>query len=50
MGDSEAGSLLPGMRADLVVLATDPLACAKEDIAKCKVLATYVGGQELYSV
>ncbi len=49
MGDSEAGSLLPGMRADLVVLATDPLAGAKEGIAKCKVLATYVGGQELYS-
>lgn len=49
MGDFKAGTLLPGMRADMVVLATDPLTCASEDLAKCKVLATYIGGQELYS-
>ncbi len=48
MGDSAAGTLLPGNRADLVVLATDPLTSPATGLAKCKVLTTFVGGQELY--
>ena len=49
MGDSGAGALLPGNRADMVVLAADPLTCTATDLSNCKVLATFVGGQELYS-
>lgn len=42
------GSLEAGRQADLVVLEDDPLACARDRIKDLRVLATYVGGREVY--
>lgn len=39
------GKLLPGFLADLVVLDRDPLACAPEELAEIRVVATMVGGR-----
>ena len=50
MGDFEAVSLAPGNRADFVVLDADPFAVAPESIAKINVLATYLGGQDVFRV
>jgi predicted amidohydrolase YtcJ len=38
------GKLLPGFRADLVVLDRDPLECAPEELAEIRVVATMLGG------
>lgn len=42
--DAEIGSLVPGKRADFVVLATNPFETPSEDIASIPVLATWVDG------
>jgi predicted amidohydrolase YtcJ len=42
--EGEIGALVPGARADAVVLAADPGAVAAERIAEIEVLATWVGG------
>ena len=38
------GKLLPGFRADLVVLDRDPLDCAPEELDEIRVVATMLGG------
>ena len=38
------GKLLPGFRADVVVLDRDPLACAVEELGEIRVVATMLGG------
>ncbi|MFI8961868.1 amidohydrolase [Streptomyces sp. NPDC053493] len=43
-GHDDAGSLLPGHLADLVVLDRDILAAPPEEIAEARVERTYVGG------
>jgi hypothetical protein len=46
--EQEAGSLEPGKWADLTVLSRDILSVPEEEILGTEVLATYVGGQEVY--
>jgi predicted amidohydrolase YtcJ len=46
--EREAGTLGPGMRADLVVLSGDPLACDPERLDELAVRATYVDGRCAY--
>lgn len=46
--ERESGSLEPGKWADLTVLSRDILSIPEEEILRTEVLATYVGGQEVY--
>ena len=46
---SELGTLEAGKFADLVVLDTNLLTCADEDIQRTSVLSTIVGGEVVYS-
>lgn len=46
--DHLKGSLAQGKYADFVVLDTDPLKCAKNEIKNIQVLATYIGGSCVY--
>jgi len=46
--EDEIGSLAEGKRADLVVLAADPLESAPEAIREIGVVATYLGGRQTY--
>ncbi|WP_163568581.1 amidohydrolase family protein [Fodinicola feengrottensis] len=49
VGDTDpTGRLTPGSLADFVVLASDPLATAADEIAAIAVLATYVGGSPVF--
>lgn len=45
--DAEAGSLEPGKRADLTVLADDPFAVAPEDIDRIEVRSTWLDGRQV---
>ncbi|MEU3610643.1 amidohydrolase [Streptomyces sp. NPDC035033] len=47
-GVDDAGSLLPGHLADLVVLDRDVLAAPADEIAEARVERTYVGGRLVY--
>jgi hypothetical protein len=47
--EDRLGSLDPGKLADLIVLDTDILHCAEEDISKTQVLRTYIGGRLFYA-
>jgi predicted amidohydrolase YtcJ len=44
----QLGTLESGKLADLVVLDTDLLTCAEEQIVRTQVLRTYVGGKQVY--
>ena len=46
--EKELGTLEPGKMADMVIVDTDLLTCADDAIEKTQVMATYVGGQEVY--
>jgi predicted amidohydrolase YtcJ len=46
--EKEVGSLIPGKRADFVVVADDPLTLPPEALHDLKVLATYVDGKAAY--
>jgi predicted amidohydrolase YtcJ len=48
--EQKLGSLEPGKLADLIVLDTDILKCSDDQIAKTRVLSTYVGGKRVFSV
>ncbi|WP_440066024.1 amidohydrolase [Streptosporangium sp. OZ121] len=46
--DDDAGTIVPGNRADLVVLDRDPFTEPAADIWRTKVAMTFVDGQEVY--
>ena len=46
--EKDAGSLDPGKWADFVVLSQDIMTVPDADLLKTEVLATYVGGHEVY--
>ena len=48
--DHEVGSLAVGKFADFVVLAEDPLTVAPETLGEIKVLETWVGGRQVFSL
>jgi predicted amidohydrolase YtcJ len=45
--DGDRGSLVPGKRADFLVLSGDPLACPPEGIKDLRVLQTWVKGRPI---
>jgi predicted amidohydrolase YtcJ len=47
-GETDAGSLTPGKRADCVILSDDIFSVEPRDIPKIEVLATIVGGEIVY--
>lgn len=46
--EKEKGSLEKGKYADFIIMDTDLLNCAPEQILKAKVLATYVNGEKVF--
>jgi predicted amidohydrolase YtcJ len=46
--DAVSGSLEEGKFGDVIVLDRDPLTIAPEEIAKVKVLTTFVGGKMVW--
>ncbi len=46
--EGELGSLEPGKLADFILLDTDLLSCPEDDIARTRVLETYLGGKRVY--
>ena len=46
--ETELGSLEPGKRADFVVLDTNILECPAEQILQARVIATYLGGKQVW--
>ena len=47
--EDRLGHLAPGCLADLVVLDTDPFACAPHDLQHIRPLRTMVGGEWVFS-
>jgi predicted amidohydrolase YtcJ len=47
--ENEIGTIEVGKRADFVVMDRDWMTCEAEAILETKILATYVGGEEVYS-
>ncbi|MEJ7652602.1 MAG: amidohydrolase family protein [Chloroflexia bacterium] len=43
------GRLAPGMLADFFLASENPLECEPDKIADIRVLATYIGGREVYT-
>jgi predicted amidohydrolase YtcJ len=48
--EEEVGSLVPGKRADLVVLNEDPTALAASDLGRLSVQRTISGGNDVFVV
>jgi len=48
--ESVKGSIRPGMFADFVVLGKDPFQTERKELRNIPVLATYLGGKQVYSV
>jgi hypothetical protein len=48
--EQKLGSLEPGKLADLIILDQDILKCPEDQIAKTRVLSTYVAGKRVFSV
>ena len=46
--EDRLGTLMPGMRADFVILADDPLLASPDDIRKMTPLETWIGGYRYY--
>ena len=46
--EHELGRLAPGYLADFVVLDQNPLACDPEELQATRVMATYVGGRQVF--
>ncbi len=46
--ERELGQIAPGMLADFVVLDRDITACDPQEIQSVQVLATYVGGRQVF--
>ncbi|HEY1091303.1 MAG TPA: amidohydrolase family protein, partial [Burkholderiaceae bacterium] len=46
--ENELGALLPGYRADFILVDRDPLASLPTTLLKVKVLQTWVGGRQVY--
>lgn len=47
--EDETGRLVPGLRADFVLLDADPLTVAPAQLPKLKVISTWVDGQVVYT-
>ena len=47
--EQEKGSLEPGKFADFVILDTDLLKCTERKVLRTRVIATYIGGEVVYS-
>ena len=46
--ENEIGSLEKGKQADFILIDTDLMQCAEQDILKTKVLATYIAGEKIF--
>lgn len=46
--EKQVGSLEPGKLADLVVLDRDLMTCSADDVSGTQVVATYLGGKQVY--
>lgn len=46
--EDERGKLMPGLKADFVILSEDLVRCADDEILTTEVIATYVDGQKAY--
>lgn len=47
--EGEKGSLEPGKRADFVIINRDLLKVSEEEVLNAEILATYLGGEAVYS-
>jgi len=47
--EDELGSLMPGHRADFILVDRDPLKVAPQELLQTKVLETWVGGRKVHS-
>ncbi|HEY6817151.1 MAG TPA: amidohydrolase family protein [Croceibacterium sp.] len=48
--DGKFGRLVPGERADFLVLDADPLMSSPADLRRIRVLETWIGGEKIYDV
>ena len=46
--EGKFGRLVPGERADFLVLDADPLMAAPADLRRIRVLQTWIGGKKVY--
>ena len=49
LAEERIGSLAPGKLADFIIIDRDPLSCSLEDLARTKVLETYLGGKQVFA-
>jgi predicted amidohydrolase YtcJ len=48
MQEKQTGSLEAGKKADFILLSQDLMKVSEQDVLKTKVIATYIGGQQVY--